>query len=314
MNTILFLQETTTYTPSSKKEKISIILSPFFYWVRRFIIPTVSLSSALEIVPILFGEYFDTTGYSFYLKKIEKHSYLAFAYNETLLTQYLQKANIPLKKIKNIYFAHNEFASYTIDDEQKDDPQSIFFYNDEYYTYHEALLVKIPSNLIAQSSTFIAIDPSTIPLSNHSFHLNSYQKFKTNQPMLYGTIFLFLFGFLFLIQGIIHYKASFDFPQKIISIQSQHNLPSTLIETRSLLDGFTKTQNNLENYQNANQYLLSIDTSSLVMIESLVIDHSTIEVIYKRESIEQVTQYIKAKYKKANISQTSDAVKVRITL
>ena len=313
MNTTLFLQDTTTYTPSTKKEKISIILSPFFYWVRRFMIPTESLSSALEIVPNLFDEYFDTTGYSFYLIRIEKHSYLAFAYNEQMLIRRLQKANIPLKKIKNIYFAHNELLSY-IKDENRDDPSVLFSYNNEYYAYHDTLLVKIPSNFIDTSSHLVVVDPSTIPLSNHSFHLNSYQKFKTNQPMLYGTIFLFLFGFLFLIQGIIHYKASFDFPQKIVSIQSQHNLPSTLIETRSLLDGFKKTQNNLENYQNAIQYLLSIDTSSLVMIESLVIDHSTIEVIYKRESIEQVTQYIKAKYKKANISQTSDAVKVRITL
>jgi len=90
---------------------VNIILSPEFYWVRKFDLPMASTKEVLSALPSLFEEFIDVTDKKFYVKKLEDKRYLCFAYDEQNIISGIKNANLSLSQINSIHFAQIELES-----------------------------------------------------------------------------------------------------------------------------------------------------------------------------------------------------------
>ncbi|MDX9743844.1 MAG: hypothetical protein RBT59_08515, partial [Arcobacteraceae bacterium] len=228
----IFLQTNTIFKPLHKKEKVNLILSPSFYWVKVFTIPVDTPNKALFLLPNLFEDYFDIAGYSFYVIKISENQYLSFAYDEEKIIQKLKSLDIAQNKILNIYFAQNEFQNLPTLAEQK-----AFGYGDEVFMFEKELLLKIPNNLVGDA-TIPQVELSKIVFSEHFIQLHSYKKLTSNKSVQFASSILLGFSILLFIQTILFKQMANEYPNKIETIKQQYNLPPTTIQANAIVEEY----------------------------------------------------------------------------
>lgn len=321
----IFLSKETIYEQNKKKEKLNIILSPEFYWVKIFNIPVPNTQSAILLLPNLFEEYFPTIGYSFYIIKLENNKYLSFAYDEKLIFEQLKKSKIPTKKIINIYFAQNEFDTYFkkklfgFEDgeiSKTNKPQGLKYKN-EIFIYKENLFLKLPQNLadnFKDKNDLDEINISELELSLHSFNFDSYKKYMENRPLFIASGILFTLGCLLLLQGFILNSTSNSYPSKIEQIKEEYSLPQSLIETNALLDEYKNIEAKNQKSSEAIEFILALTVANNYTIDTLNIENGKFIVIFKKLNIDLVREKIVQKYKNSILKTDNENVIVEIKL
>lgn len=105
-------------------EKLDIILSPSFYWVKEQVLPLKYLREVKPLLPSIFEDIVPEGSYSYtaYKSKTKEGSFVMMAYSDKFIFDTLAKLGIKSSQIRNIYLAQSEFdsleGSYKIDDER----------------------------------------------------------------------------------------------------------------------------------------------------------------------------------------------------
>lgn len=304
----IFLQTNTIFKPLHKKEKVNLILSPSFYWVKVFTIPVDTPNKALFLLPNLFEDYFDIAGYSFYVIKISENQYLSFAYDEEKIIQKLKSLEIPQNKIVNIYFAQNEFQNLPTVAEHK-----VFGYGDEVFMFEKELLVKIPNNLVGEGK-IPQLDLSKIVLGEHWVQLHSYKKFTSNKTVQFASGILLGFSILLFIQTFVFKQMTNEYPQKIEAIKQQYNLPPTLIQATAITNEYNKTIREYKRYRDAIGVVVSANTISNVTIETITLQNNKLLITYKTQKPKEIETYLKKEFRKVTSIVNDGNMDVRIEL
>jgi hypothetical protein len=304
----IFLQNNTIFKPLQKKEKVNLILSPSFYWVKVFTIPVENENKALFLLPNLFEEYFDIAGYSFYTIKVGENQYLSFAYDEEKIIQKLKSLDISQNKIVHIYFAQNEFKNLLSNDEQ-----IALSCGDEVFIYEKELLVKVPNNL-AQQIEKRAIDLASLKLSEYFIELFSYKKLTSNKSAQLASGILLGFAILLFIQTFFFKQLANSYPAKIETIKVQYNLPPTVIQTNAIVENYEKAMRQYKRYREALGYVIGANTFAGVTILEINLESDILNISYRTKENEMLENYLKKQFRKTNIYPENDKVRVRIEL
>lgn len=295
----IFLTRDTKFTDINKN--IDIILSPEFYWVRKFKIPVKSETQARHVLPTLFEDIIsDTSVLTYQVIKQEENIFLCFAYNNKKIYEAIKKSNIPISHISSIYFAQNEcnsFTSFNVD-------------NLKFMYTSENILVKVPNNLLDDVMDLNKV-LKNINLSSNKVQIKLYNNVINSK---YYSIFSIFFGVLILLNIIKYFDYSNEISkidESIIKIKKVNNLPNSMLQTNSILKKYEK-QVLLENKKReAISYIISNIKFDL---KSLDITNSTVTLEYLSVNKNKVEKFINKRYKVLSSKEKSFMLKVKVKL
>lgn len=162
-NKKIFLTKNTKITNLITR-KIDIIISPEFYWVRKFEIPVKTETQARLVLPTLFEDIIDDISILTYqVIKLEENIFLCFAYQNKEIYEAIKRSDIPITQINSLYFAQNECKSF----KSFETNSSKFMYT------KEGILIKIPDDLLENTLDLEKVIDS-IKLSSHKLQIKLY--------------------------------------------------------------------------------------------------------------------------------------------
>ena len=268
-------------------EDVNIILSPELYSARIFDIPIDSAKELKLVIPNFFEEYFNIDGYSFYHIKLDHHKYLCFAYKQSEILEILKQSNIDLKFVKNLYFLQNEIECQE---------NELYEYEDIKYICSENIIVKIPSNIpINQKAKKLEIE--NISLSKHNIFLNKSSKYIDNKTA-------YIISFVFIIFALFNfYKMSVlneqidKYDKNLDDLKKQYKLPSSMIQTKSIINEYQEIENTNKEYRDAFEYVLNYKHSINTQLKNIEYKNNKILLSFENKNKQQLENYIKKRYK-----------------
>lgn len=93
-------------------DKINIILTPSYYWIKRAYLEVKFSSAALKYAPSIFEGMLPEGNYAYYAVKTKKE-FVFFAYDPDEIISSLKQKGIQASQIAGIYFAQNEMTGIT---------------------------------------------------------------------------------------------------------------------------------------------------------------------------------------------------------
>ncbi|WP_321468218.1 hypothetical protein [Halarcobacter sp.] len=292
---------TTNTKVNNITDKVSLIISPEFYWVRKFDIPVKTETQARHLLPTLFEDLIkENDSLTYQAIKLEENLFLCFAYSDKKIYEAIKKANIPISNISSVYFAQNEckkFESFEVDEQN-------------YIYTRDGILVKIP-NSIAKDSIVLNKVINNIKLSSYKLHIKLYNNFFNIK--FYYSIFAVL-SILILMNLIkyINYSSEIStLNNQVEEIRKNYNLPSSSLQVRSILSKYNKSISLEKEKRDAISYILS---NNKLNLKSLAVDNNLIILEYISTKKAEVDSFLKKKFKAVNIKENQFLLKVSITL
>lgn len=214
-------------TKMNTKEKVDIILSPEFYWLRIFEIPVKYTSQAKKIVPNFFEDILedDISKISYHIIKQDENKFMCFAYDNKKIFNSIKNSGIELANIHRVYFAQtecNSFKSFKINEKN-------FFYTDD------NILVKSPYPM-DESFDNINTQIQDIKLSSNFVDIKFYNKVMSLKKVIS------IISICILVGGINFFKAYEDntsinkIDEKIQSLKSKNKVPSSFLQVNSIIN------------------------------------------------------------------------------
>ena len=284
----------------SSEEKIDIILSPEFYWVRIFNIPVKYVSQARKIVPNFYediiGDVIDEISYM--IIKIEEHKFLCFAYDNKKIYQAISDTGINIMNINRVYFAQTEcidFKDFFIDDKT-------FFYTED------NILVKAPKNSI-NSENNISENLDKIKLSPYNVDIRFYNKIISTKQIYFILV-------IFLIISTINFVKSFEYSKELKNIENEkeklraeNNLPSSSIQIDTIINEKSALISKELKKRELLEYLLSNSN-----FKSFKMKKNEINLLFTNEDKKIIDALISMKYKIIDTNVINGNQNIRIEL
>jgi hypothetical protein len=304
MTKTIFLQKD-TIAEESNATSFNIILSPNYYWVRIFDIPITSKKEVLKIVPNLFEEFFDIDEYMYSIKKIKDNQYLCFAYNESVILDTLNDIGIEFKKVENIYFAQNVFLKYTKNEVLKIDDQK--------YIYKDEILVNIPSS-ISKDLESTDVDLNNLDLKIEKISINKSSKYISTKDAYIMSSLIIVFSMMIFFKGFSIKEDILQYENKNELLKTTYNLPSSMIQTKSVLKQYSKIDKNYIKNRKLFEYLINFKSHTNGQLKKFTYKNNTVVVHYANANIDGIKRYISKNYKIRSIRQNNKIIKVEVQL
>lgn len=296
----IFLTTNTKFS-QSLDSKVDIIISPEFYWVRKFEIPVKTETQARHVLPTLFEDIVNDTGsLTYQVQKLSDNMYLCFAFNNNVVYEAIKKAMIPISNISSLYFAQNEckeFNSFEVDN------QKFMYTSDD-------ILIKVPNQLLDNALDLNRV-LNNIKLSSYSVQIKLYNNYIDTK--FYYSLFAVL-GILILLNAVKYFTYNNELnkiEQKIEKTKKINKLPTSSIQTKAILNKYTSIVKKEDEKREAIDYILAYTKFNL---KSFSLDKNNISLEYLSADKNQVEAYLKAKFKNISISQNSLSLKVSVKL
>ncbi len=282
-------------------KKIDIIISPEFYWVRKFEIPVKTETQARHVLPTLFEDIIDDISILTYqVIKLEENLFLCFAYKNKEIYESIKKSNIPITQINSFYFAQNECESF----KSFESNSSKFMYTSE------GILIKVPNNLLENTLNLEKVIDS-IKLSSHKLQIKLYND--VIDTKFYYSLFT-IFAILILMNFFKYFSSSNEISsleENIKKVKQVNKLPSSMIQTNSILKSYDKIISNENKKREAIAYIFSNKKFDL---KSLVITNDEISLEYLSTNKNEVENFLKTRFKNISSKVNSSTLKVSIKL
>lgn len=147
------------HTPTfTLDEKVNVILSPKYYWVKKLTLPVKYVRDAKKLLPSIFEDSLPEGNYSYYVYK-EGEFFFAFAYDDKLILDAMQAKGITLSNVADVFFAQSELGF--IEGALKVNETQSIYLKDE-------IVVLLPCCWIEESGD---LDLESVTPSNHSITL-----------------------------------------------------------------------------------------------------------------------------------------------
>ena len=264
-------------------------MSPEYYWSRVFELPLNSINDVLKVLPNQFEEFIDIKDLKFYAKRIEKNKFLCFAYNESKILNSIDNSGLTLGQINNINFAQIELESFF-----QNSNESCIKIDGVCLSYIDNKLVQIPLMLKVDINN--DIDISEVKLSSNSISLNYENKYIDGKTSYIYSVIFVLFALLSFIKLFSNNQVINDIDNKILNIQSNSSMPSTSIQTKSIIKKLKKVSNKQLELRELFKYIFNINKMTKGTILSFDFKNDIIILKVKDVKAKKLTKYLEKKY------------------
>lgn len=282
--------------------KIDIIVSPEFYWVRKFEIPVKTEAQARHVLPTLFEDIVEEVStLAYQVIKLEDNQFLCFAYSNKRIYDAIKKTNIPTSNISSIYFAQNECKNFRI-----------FHIDDLAFMYtNEDILVKIPNTIEVEELIPLRRVLQNIETSSYKLQVRFYNDVISSK--FYYTLFT-IFGILIFANFFKYFTYSNEIDNlknKIENTRKSNNVPASMLQVNSILKKYSTSINKENKKREAISYIFS---NTKFDLKSLYYDKETIYLEYFSTNKNELERFLKREFKNISINQNSFNTKVSIRL
>ncbi|NQY24146.1 MAG: hypothetical protein HRT41_08930 [Campylobacteraceae bacterium] len=281
---IFFLEKNTTKIIPN--EKMSLILSPEFYWTRFFELPVKSVAAAIEILPDLFEEFLPFNNYSYQAIKLADRKFLCFAYNNDEIYNMIKKLKFPISLIKNIYFAQNEFKDY-----------ESFSLNETSYMYINTILVKVPKNVNVKEIPVLDNNLQGLKLSKTKVALKLYKSLIDKKYLYLLLTFLFFLSSLNVLKILIYKTEINKNKNEMQNIKKRYHLPSTMLQTKSIIKNYDKKiEENIKIRAQIKHLVFYKKIEKNIIFKKIKIEDDSLIVYVNTTNSNKFKKYIEKKY------------------
>lgn len=295
-------------TQINYKEKVNLVLSPEFYWIRVFDIPVKSEKEALKLLPSLFEESIQVDHLSYYVKKTDEKKFLCLAYDQLKIIEQIKKSGLVMHQIVDIYFAQFEFASFVKNDQ-------LFNVDSALFRYMDGILVQYPLQL-SRVNDIPTSDLNAITLSKNKIYINSSSRYLNLNTSIHLSILIMIVTILVFIKTVSQDQKIKDFQLQKENLKQQYNLPATFIQLDSILATMGKKTQSQMKMRSLLSYIFAYKKGLDFQLVEFGLHQSNLNIVFQDNSSEKFVQYLKAsKHKIVSVkSLDSKQYEVRIAL
>ncbi len=281
------------------KEKVNLILSPEFYWVREFEIPVKNKKEAMNFIPNLFSDILPNDVFSYFAIKKKEGKFLAFAYKSDEIMNYAKRSNLELVQILNVYFGQTELKEINAFNISGDSFQ---------YTSDE-VLVKLPFSLENNELTNEKL--TSLNLSKHRIKIEFYNSLMDKKYITSFIAILSVIAALNFFKYAIYLKNIDIVQMKENQLKQNYKLPSSLLETESILKSMRKKFKKDEKLRLLIGVILDYkqhDRSA--SFRKIIFNSKEFVLEFKNINKNKLESYFKSKFKKVRINELKESTKV----
>jgi len=285
------------------KNKVDLVLSPEFYWVRKFEIPVKNEKEALKVLPTLYEDILPDEDFEYYCLKTDESKFICFAYNNNTILEHIKNSGLQLSQIRTVYFAQFQMESY-----------ESFEIDENAYVYEKDILIKIPKNMILDIES-LSNELEGSQFNNHKINMKFYSNV-INSKYIYSLVILL--GLLVAINALRYYsfdKENNNINERISKIKKNKNMPKTNIQTKSILQSMKKKIDSEIELRKAVAYILTFKKSrDSERIEKISFKENKIKVIFSNSTWRKIKGHIEKKYKISSNSTAGSFVTVVVDI
>jgi hypothetical protein len=202
----------------------SVILSPEFYWVKKVKLPVKKERDALKLAPSLYEGFLPEGDYSYEVRK-EGDDFIVLAYDKKRVSEALDEIFLHKKDIAEIYFAQDALRSVQ---------ECVAVNANAALSNMDSVIIQVPRACTNTEKTlYNALDDAV--LGKRKVKLSSFD----NRLLSSGDlkIIALIVGMLlvaFVSEYIVYKKALSDLDTKRMQIITEHDLPRTSIQLKSI--------------------------------------------------------------------------------
>ncbi len=271
-------------TKINTQNKVDIILSPEFYWVRIFNIPVKSIMQARHVLPTLFEDVLENIReLSYQVIKLNDDRFLCFAYENKKIFSAIKDSGVNLSLVNSVYFAQNECKEIS---QFKCDQKAFSYTKDE-------ILVKIPNSLLSEDID-INEKIQNISLSSHKVDIKLYNNLLNSKQiyLIIAACVLFSIVNLFKIFDYENEISSID--KNISSLKKDNNMPSSMLQLNSIVDTYKKDTKQEIKKRELIDYIFKFKNADILNIQ---LNKDVIEINFTNANKLLIETYLKKKYK-----------------
>lgn len=232
---------------ATHKEKIDIILSPSFYWMKVEELDIKSRAQVLKIAPSIFEGTIPAAEYSYFVLK-EGTRYTIFAYEDKKILDFLNSHGIDLGRVNRFYFAQTELGHVEHPIKIND---SISLVN------QDGLVSAIASSYVQNAVNFENLAP--LALSKHSVPIKRYDNAFLDEKSIFALLIpLFMLVLLYSVDLKMHKSVYTQKEHQISEIYESNNLPSTSFEIESIKKKLMRIDKEQRKLREDIKYILSL--------------------------------------------------------
>lgn len=282
-------------------DKIDIILSPEFYWVRVFDIPVKSISQARIVLPTLFEDIIENVRtLSYQVQKLENNRYLCFAYENRVIFDAIKNSGVNLSLVNSVYFAQNECQDF----EQFSDGDKAFSYT------QDKILVKIPKALLV-SDVNINEHIEKVNLSSNKVEIKLYNNLLSSKQIYLIIAACVLFSILNIFKIFDYSTQTKDLDNQIEKFKTTSNMPNSMLQVNSIINSEKKEVKQQIAKRDIIEYVIS---SKEFKLKDLEIQSDVVELNFENADKRKVDEFLSKKYKIISSNVKDMNLNVRIKL
>jgi len=249
-------------------DKINIVLTPSFYWVKKAYLEVKFTSAALKYAASIFEGMLPEGDYAYYVVK-KKDGFVFFAYNPDEIISSLKNKGIAASQISGIYFAENEMDTIT---------SPVSCNHDDVIVLHNETVLQVKKYLVDASDIKESLD-NVKQLSKHKITLHKSSvthSLKELRPLLVvlGMLIVLYATQLFFTQA--QYSEIVEKP----SVFKEYKLPATFIQNSSIEKKLKKDFKAQKSFRKLVFSILKLPLSQRERINVLSYDKEQFKIVF----------------------------------
>ena len=287
--------------------KVDIILSPSFYWVKEQVLPVKYLREVKPLLPSIFEDSVPEGSYSYtaFKSKTKENSFVLVAYSDKFILDTLSEIGIKSSQIRHIYLAQNEFdkleGNYKVDDEH-------------IVVVKDGIVAQLPALLLPTSEELNLQD---LKLSKSKIELVKFAHIIDPKSIFKLSIFLFI---LVLIVAAEYGMRSYEVKKleaKKEEIFEKKHLKSTMFQNEALANKLKKRFKKQTKLRNYIENITKIPLANGELIKYLEVKSKKILFhidIADSSEMTKIEKYLQSKKMKFTTKMKKSTLKVEVEL
>jgi hypothetical protein len=276
-------------------ERVVVILSPAFYWVKRQALPVSYAFQAKAYIDSVFDGFLPPNDYSYEVIK-EGDEFLFFAYVDQEILSFLEGIGIAQAHIGAIYFAQTEFA--LMDEPLLISPKSAMYVDN-------GIVVQIPA-VLAQEAQSIDAHLGGLALSSHTIAIQKFTHIVSPKQLNMILAILVLILVLVGVENTIYRSMASDLQTQESAVFETYDLPSTMVQNRTIFKRLEALKEEQIGLREAIDGVLKTPLNAGEFINTMTLQNGTLNLEIKvsdKERAEVLKKYYQANVKSFSLSK-----------
>ncbi|MDQ1244305.1 MAG: hypothetical protein QG565_645 [Campylobacterota bacterium] len=298
----LFLEPSLEF--KSVEQNVNIILSPSFYWVKKISLPLKRERDVKKLLPSIFEEILPNGNYSYTVYKKEDY-FLAFAYEDRVILEFLAARGVSMPHIANICFAQIFFS-------EADLPLRIS--KERTLVMQDGIVLMVPSSWQMSAKEFCLDDrvfpKQTIVLEKFNHIVDKKNIYQIGSLLVFVAL---LFGTeLFMLQ-----QNRDDVLSAKENLFATHNLKSTMMQNESMAKRYSALHEEQMKFRGIIAAIINLQLGQNEKIDSISYQNRSIRVLLngvKESDFKHIAEALRAKNigYKVNFKDTMAILEVQL--